>query len=143
MEYRVQPSTSDEVAQAGLSILPAIDEDANRGAGTCEKPRLGKGEDLRPVLGHTDRVFDMRGQFPVRSHDAPAIFEDVGVLRAEVDHWLNGEDHADFELRPRVPRPVVRDLRLFVHGGPRPLDPLRGADCLPPIDRSRPTANVR
>src|ERR1051326_5241707 len=73
------------------------------------------GQDFRPLFGDRDRVFDVRAGLPVECDDRPAVLEGLRLVRAHVEHRLDGEDVArtDFDARARLS--VVRDLRVFVH----------------------------
>ena len=58
---------------------------------------------------------------PSAGDDGPAVVEGLGLGAAGVDHGLDGEDVADLEPHPLAGRPVVRDLRVLVHGGADPV----------------------
>jgi hypothetical protein len=58
-------------------------------------------EDLGPVVGDGDRMLEMRGKFPVASHDAPIVVEHERVVRTDVEHGLDCVDHAGLQLRTR------------------------------------------
>jgi DNA invertase Pin-like site-specific DNA recombinase len=64
---------------------------------TRRKP-LRNGEDLGSAVGDGDRVFEMRGKLPVASHDTPLVVEHERVVRADVEHGLDGVDHAGLQL---------------------------------------------
>ena len=66
--------------------------------------RLSGGEDFRAVVGDRDGVFEVGRELAVLGHDAPAVVEHVGLVAADVDHRLDGEDHALLQRRSRRAR---------------------------------------
>ncbi len=59
-------------------------------------------------------MFELGGERAVAGHRRPAVVEHLAVGPADVDHRLDGEEHAGPELRPG-PRPAgVDDLRRIV-----------------------------
>ncbi len=60
------------------------------------------------------RMLEVRRVVAVRRDDRPAVFEQLDVARARVDHRLDGEHHS--LLQPRV---RARTRRSWAPGGPR------------------------
>ena len=57
----------------------------------------------------------MSADAAVRGDRRPAVLEDLYVGCAEVDHGLDGQNHARFEARSLASRAEIRELRVFVH----------------------------
>jgi len=56
---------------------------------------LGRGrEDFDPVFRHANGVLKLRGQFLIARHGGPAIAEDFYIRLTQVNHRLNGKEHA-------------------------------------------------
>ncbi len=58
------------------------------------------GEEVKisqPVVGHADGMLELGREFAVARHRRPAVGQDFHVRLAEVDHRLDGEQHAGFE----------------------------------------------
>ena len=54
-------------------------------------------ENLDAALGDPDRVLELRRQRAVARHRGPAVGEHLHVRAAEIDHRLDGEEHAGLE----------------------------------------------
>lgn len=53
---------------------------------------------LAAVFGDADAMLELRRQAPVARHCRPAIFQYLARCLADVDHRLDGEDHAGAKL---------------------------------------------
>src|SRR5262245_7620041 len=71
----------------------------------------GEGEHLASRLGDADRVLELRRQRPVAGHRRPAVRQDLHRRLAEIDHRLDGEEHAWLELQALARLAVVQDVR--------------------------------
>jgi hypothetical protein len=72
------------------------------------------GEDLAAVLRDEDGVLELGGERAIAGEDGPLVVEDLNVVAADVDHGLDGEDHARLQAEPFAPLAVVRDRRGLV-----------------------------
>src|SRR6185312_13737756 len=79
------------------------------------------GQDAGPLVGHRDRVLEVRGERIVARVDRPAVVPGVDAGPARGDHRLDGERHPRLEERTATRLAEVRDLRLLVHGPPHPV----------------------
>src|SRR5205814_1816659 len=70
---------------------------------------------LRPFFRDRDGVFDVHRGLPVHGDDRPTVLQGLRVVRAHVEHRLDGEDVAGFDLNALARRAVVWNLRVFVH----------------------------
>ena len=75
-----------------------------------------RGEDSDPLVGHQNGMFVLRRQFTVCRGSCPAVrFVDDGLGYPQVNHRLDGEDHAGTEPGAVVAhRHVIRHLRFLV-----------------------------
>ena len=55
---------------------------------------------LAAVLGDTDAMFELRAQRTIPRYRRPAVFQHLARRFADVDHRLDGEDHAGAKLWP-------------------------------------------
>ena len=67
-------------------------------------------EHLAARLGHAHRVLELGRQLAVARHGGPAVGEDLHVRLAEVDHRLDGEQHAGLEHDAVAGLAVVQDV---------------------------------
>src|SRR5687767_5068504 len=56
------------------------------------------GENLAAILGDADRMLELGGERAVAGDRGPAVVEQFHVGAADVDHRLNGEEHAGFQF---------------------------------------------
>ncbi len=61
-----------------------------------------------------DRVLELRGERAVARHRRPAVGKHLHVRAAEIDHRLDGEEHAGLEHRALALAADVNDVRLVV-----------------------------
>src|SRR5688572_19874720 len=99
------PSTS--IASSLVTALPWSSRDPSGSS-------VPAGQDVWPVLGHGDRVLEMRGETAVLRHRRPAVVEDADLPTAHRDHRLDGQYHARLEQRPLARVSEIRNLRLLV-----------------------------
>src|SRR5215468_2617163 len=59
-------------------------------------------------------MLEMRRRLPIGRYYCPAVFEDLYFFRAEVDHRLDREHKARFDLRPFAVMDVIQDGWIFV-----------------------------
>src|SRR5690606_30637072 len=78
-------------------------------AGPIE-PRGREGEDLAAGRGDPDGMLVLGREGPVAGDGGPAVGEDFDVRLADVDHRLDGEDHAFAHFRAFVGLAVVQDV---------------------------------
>src|SRR5699024_4286304 len=55
---------------------------------------IGPSQDVRAGLGHHQGVLELGRALPVLRHHSPGVVPDIPLDRAEVEHRLDGEDHA-------------------------------------------------
>src|SRR6187397_2042611 len=106
-QYTGRPRTPSTTSENGLRsprIRPL----------TCgfERRSTAGREHLVPVLGHGDRVLEVRRQGTVLGHDGPAVGKHARLPAADVDHRLHGNDQPGLEDGAAAGPPVVGDLRL-------------------------------
>lgn len=70
----------------------------------------GEREDLAAGVSHADRVFVLRRQRAVACHRGPAVRQDFHMRPAEVDHRLDGEDHAGPHLDALIGAAIMQDV---------------------------------
>src|SRR3954465_13465315 len=54
----------------------------------------GEGEDFHPIFGYADRMLELRRQRTVAGHRGPAVIQHFHAIGAQIDHRLDGEEHA-------------------------------------------------
>ena len=86
-------------------------------------------EDPRAVGRDGHRELEVGGQRAVLRVDRPAVVAHPDHVAARVHHRLDREHHPLLELRARVDRPEVRDLRILVHVAPDPVADERAHDA--------------
>jgi hypothetical protein len=80
-----------------------------------------QGEDLDAGLGDADRMLVLRRQRAVARHRCPAILHQRHIAPAEIDHRLDGEDHAGAQFFA-LPAPAeVEDVRRVVKDAAKPV----------------------
>ncbi len=85
---------------------------------TVDSVVRAQGQHLAAILGHQQGVLPLGGVAAILGGHGPAILRvDLAVVLLAVDHGLDGEAHARFELQLAAVA-VVQDLRLFVELGP-------------------------
>jgi len=73
-----------------------------------------EGEDFCACGGDADGVLELRGQFPVACDGCPAVRQDLDRRFAEIDHRLDGEEHALSQLFAFARIAVMQDVRAVV-----------------------------
>ena len=58
------------------------------------KPLRAARKYLAAILSNADAVFELRAQAPVARYRRPAVFQNLARCLADVDHRLDGENHA-------------------------------------------------
>src|SRR3974390_2271389 len=79
----------------------------------------GEGEYLTSRLRDADSVLELRREGPIAGHRSPAVGQDLHWRPAEIDHRLDGEEHAGLELQPFAWLPVMQDVRPVVEHAPQ------------------------
>src|SRR5882757_10899625 len=82
---------------------------------------LRQRKNLDAVGGDADRMFELRRQRAVAGHRGPAVGEDFDVRLAEIDHRLDGEEHARFQRHALAGPAYMDDVRLVVEHAPEPM----------------------
>src|SRR6185437_13087169 len=76
-------------------------------------------EDLAARLGDTDSMLELGRERAVAGDRRPAIGQDLHMRFAEIDHRLDGEQHAGLELEPFAGFAVMQDVRPVVEHAPQ------------------------
>src|SRR4029079_7551201 len=76
-------------------------------------------EDLAARLGDTDSMLELGRERAVAGDRRPAIGQDLHMRFAEIDHRLDGEQHAGLELEPFAGFAVTQDVRPVVEHAPQ------------------------
>src|SRR5207248_9381445 len=84
-------------------------------------------ENLAAGVGDSDRMLELGGERAVAGDRGPAVVEHLHGGAAEVDHRLDGGDHAGLELGPGARAAGVDDLGAVVEHAPDPV-PAKVAD---------------
>src|SRR5689334_12633425 len=71
-------------------------------------------ENLSAGFGHTNRVLELRGERAVARHRRPAVGQDLHMRPAEIDHRLDGEEHAWLEHDAFAWPADMHDIRLVM-----------------------------
>jgi hypothetical protein len=71
-------------------------------------------EDFAARGRDADGMFILGGERPVARYRRPAVGKHLHMRFAEIDHWLDGEDHAFADFRPFVRAAVMQDVRRVV-----------------------------
>src|SRR4051794_23719831 len=79
---------------------------------------LRQREDLDAIGGHADRVLELRRQRTVARHRGPAVGQDFYVRLAEIDHRLDGEEHAGLQRHALAGPADMDDVRLVMEHAP-------------------------
>lgn len=64
------------------------------------KPLRARRKYLAAIFGDADAMLELRAQAAVARYRRPAVFQHLARRLADVDHWLDGEDHAGAKLWP-------------------------------------------
>src|SRR5665811_206610 len=75
---------------------------------------LRQGKNLDAGRGHADRMLELRRQRAVARHRGPAVGQDFDVRLAEIDHRLDGEEHAGLQHHAFAGPADMDDVRLVV-----------------------------
>src|SRR4030088_935597 len=75
---------------------------------------LRQREDFDAIAGDADRMLELRRQRAVARHGGPAVRQDFDVRLAEIDHRLDGEEHAGLQGDAFAGPPDMDDVRLVV-----------------------------
>src|SRR5690348_12434881 len=74
-------------------------------------PALGReGEDFDTILGDTHGMFELCGERAVARHGCPAVAEYFNAIATQIDHGLNGEEHAGPEIDAMSGLAVMHDV---------------------------------
>src|SRR5204862_943566 len=95
----------------GESLAPRRERRGASGVGRGIEPGRAPGEDLAAVLGDPDRMLELGGKASIAGDRGPAVVEDLGGGLADVDHRLDGEEHARPKLGPGAGAAGVDHLR--------------------------------
>src|SRR3546814_2417540 len=71
-------------------------------------------EDFAAVFGNADRMFELGGEGAVAGDGSPAVVEHLARGLADVDHRLDGEEHAGAKLGAGAGLADMDDLRSVV-----------------------------
>src|SRR3990167_5378419 len=75
---------------------------------------IGNGQYFKAGIGDEDGVFVLRRQAVVLGDHRPAVAEMLDGRLAGIDHRLDGEGHARFQLYSGFRAAVMQHLRLFM-----------------------------
>src|SRR6185312_8767097 len=78
------------------------------------QPTRRYGEHLATCLGYAHGVLELRGQGPVARDRRPAVRQYLHMRLAEIDHRLNGEQHAGLERQSFARLAVMQNVRPVV-----------------------------
>src|SRR3954468_5003442 len=78
------------------------------------EPFGGEREDFHAAVGHGDGVLELRRERTVAGHGGPAVGEHLHVRTAEIDHRLDGEEHAGLEHDALASAADMDDVGLVV-----------------------------
>src|SRR5439155_25993951 len=70
----------------------------------------GSGENLDAGFGYTDTVLELRGGRAVARYRRPAVVQNLHAVAAEIDHRLDGEEHAGLETERVTGTAVMHDV---------------------------------
>src|SRR4029079_14357806 len=91
----------------------------------CNERLLGvalrQREDLDAGRGHAARMLELRRQRAVARHRGPAVGEDLHMRLAEIDHRLDGEEHAGLQRHAFAGPADMYDVRLVVEQAAQPM----------------------
>src|SRR5215212_1291992 len=73
-----------------------------------------KREDFESGSGHPYRMLELRRQRTVARHRGPAIGQDLHMRLAQIDHGLDGEEHAWLQHNALSGPADMDDVRLVV-----------------------------
>src|SRR3978361_1108442 len=73
---------------------------------------LRQRKNLDAGRGHPDRMLELRRQRAVAGHRGPAVGQDFDMRLAEIDHWLDGEEHAGLQHHAFAGPADMDDVRL-------------------------------
>ena len=73
-----------------------------------------KRENLDAGFRDAHGVLELRRQRPVARDRRPAVGQHLHRRAAQIDHRLDGEEHAGLERRALAPPTIVQDVRLIV-----------------------------
>src|SRR6516164_9973798 len=82
---------------------------------------LRQREDLDAIGGYADRMLELRRQRAVPRHRGPAVGEDLHMRLAEIDHRLDGEEHAWLEQHALAGPADMDDVGLVMEHAPQPM----------------------
>src|SRR5829696_1438519 len=93
------------------------------GAQLCRSKRLlavalRQRKNFDAVGGHADRMFELRRQRTVARYRGPAVGQDFHMRLAEIDHRLDGEEHAGLQRHALAGPADMDDVRLVVEHAP-------------------------
>src|SRR5687768_3921624 len=83
------------------------------------EPGRAFGEDLAAVLGDSDAVLELGGEAAVAGDGGPAVVEQFDRRLADIDHRLDGEEHAGPELGAGAGAAGMDDLGAVVEDAPQ------------------------
>ena len=99
--YRVEGARLHVCACLGVSLkYHAANNFGCRSIRRPIKPLGARRKYLAAVFGNADAMFELRAEAPVARYCRPAIFQHLACCLADVDHRLDGEDHAGAKLWP-------------------------------------------
>src|SRR5205085_3007236 len=82
---------------------------------------LRQRKNLDAVLGDADRMLELRRQRTVARHRGPAVGQDFYMRLAEIDHRLDGEEHAGLQHHAFAGPADMDDVRLVVEHASQPM----------------------
>src|SRR5262249_22525328 len=71
-------------------------------------------ENLDAGFGHANRMLELRGERAIARHRRPAVGQDLHMRPAEIDHRLDGEEHAGLEHDALAGPADMHDIRLVM-----------------------------
>src|SRR4029077_11597060 len=75
---------------------------------------LRQREDFEAVSRHADRMLELCRQRTVAGHRGPAVGQDLHMRLAEIDHGLDGEEHAGLQRHALAGPADMNDVGLVV-----------------------------
>src|SRR3984893_11767665 len=75
---------------------------------------LRQREDLDAIAGDADRMLELRRQRAVAGHGGPAVRQNLHMRLAEIDHRIDGEEHAVLQRHALAGPADMDDVRLVV-----------------------------
>src|SRR5262249_14206544 len=105
---RVRESSRSEKFLTEADFYPSLP------IGRFVEPLRREREDLDAGFSHADRVLALRGERAIARHHRPAVGQYFDVRPTELDHRIDGEEHARLEHDPGARSADMHDIRLIM-----------------------------